>query len=159
MTAHPPSGTVTFLLTDLEGSTRMWEQDPAAMKVAMVRHDELLARKRSPPMGALSSRGWATAWPPRSGRPVRPPQRPRPFSGRWPTRVAHRDPLRARVGLHTDEAVIIDNSYDNQPVNRCSRLMAAAHGGQIVVSGATESLVHDEIPDGVIDRSRRASSS
>ena len=37
MTGHLPSGTVTFLLTDLEGSTRMWEQDPEAMKPAMVR--------------------------------------------------------------------------------------------------------------------------
>ncbi|UUO02260.1 hypothetical protein M4D79_01370 [Mycolicibacterium novocastrense] len=42
MTGQPPSGTVTFLMTDLEGSTRMWEQDPEAMKAAMVRHDELL---------------------------------------------------------------------------------------------------------------------
>ena len=43
MTGQLASGTVTFLLTDLEGSTRLWEQDPAAMKAAMVRHDELLA--------------------------------------------------------------------------------------------------------------------
>jgi hypothetical protein len=42
MAEHPPSGTVTFLLTDLEGSTRMWEQDPEAMKAAMARHDHLL---------------------------------------------------------------------------------------------------------------------
>jgi class 3 adenylate cyclase len=44
MVEHPPSGTVTFLLTDLEASTRMWEQDPVAMKAAMVRHDELLEK-------------------------------------------------------------------------------------------------------------------
>ena len=44
MNVSPPSGTVTFLLTDLEGSTRMWEQDPDAMKAAMVRHDELLEK-------------------------------------------------------------------------------------------------------------------
>ena len=44
MAGHPPSGTVTFLLTDLEGSTRMWEQDPEAMRAAMVRHDELLEK-------------------------------------------------------------------------------------------------------------------
>src|ERR1700745_997197 len=44
MAGHPPSGTVTFLLTDLEGSTRLWEQDPEAMKAAMVRHDELLEK-------------------------------------------------------------------------------------------------------------------
>ena len=44
MTGSLPSGTVTFLLTDLEGSTRMWEQDPDAMRAAMVRHDELLEK-------------------------------------------------------------------------------------------------------------------
>jgi hypothetical protein len=44
MAGHPPSGTVTFLLTDLEGSTRLWERDPEAMKAAMVRHDELLEK-------------------------------------------------------------------------------------------------------------------
>jgi class 3 adenylate cyclase len=44
MAGHPPSGTVTFLLTDLEGSTRLWEQDPEAMKAAMVHHDELLEK-------------------------------------------------------------------------------------------------------------------
>ena len=44
MAGNPPSGTVTFLLTDLEGSTRMWEQDPEAMKAAMVRHDEILEK-------------------------------------------------------------------------------------------------------------------
>jgi hypothetical protein len=42
MSEIPPSGTVTFVLTDLEGSTRLWEQDPNAMKIAMGRHDELL---------------------------------------------------------------------------------------------------------------------
>src|ERR1700751_4769334 len=42
LAGHPPSGTVTFLLTDLEGSTRLWEQDPEAMKAAMARHDEIL---------------------------------------------------------------------------------------------------------------------
>ena len=44
MTGQPPSGTVTFLMTDLEGSTRLWEEDPEAMKAAMVRHDELLEK-------------------------------------------------------------------------------------------------------------------
>jgi class 3 adenylate cyclase len=44
MTGHPPSGTVTFMLTDLEGSTRLWEHDPDAMTAAMARHDELLEK-------------------------------------------------------------------------------------------------------------------
>src|SRR4029079_19705317 len=59
-------------------------------------------------------------------------------------------PLRARIGLHTAEAVIVDDAgYANLPINRCARLMAAAHGGQIRISDATESLVRDHFPDGV----------
>ncbi|MGE5694157.1 MAG: hypothetical protein ACM4D3_02680 [Candidatus Sericytochromatia bacterium] len=56
MVAQPPSGTVTFLLTDLEGSTRLWEQDPEAMKAAMVRHDELLENTISAHQGFVFSR-------------------------------------------------------------------------------------------------------
>ena len=52
MAGHLPSGTVTFLLTDLEGSTRMWEQDPVAMKTAMVRHDEILEKTDRGPSGS-----------------------------------------------------------------------------------------------------------
>ena len=56
MTGHLPSGTVTFLLTDLEGSTRMWEQDPDAMKAAMVRHDEILEKTIAAHRGFVFSR-------------------------------------------------------------------------------------------------------
>jgi class 3 adenylate cyclase len=59
-------------------------------------------------------------------------------------------PLRTRIGLHTDEGVIVEGGgYANQPINRCSRLMAAAHGGQVVVSGATEALVRDQLAEGM----------
>ena len=57
MAVHPPSGTVTFLLTDLEGSTRMWEQDPVAMKTAMVRHDEILEKAIAAPRFRLLTDG------------------------------------------------------------------------------------------------------
>ncbi len=56
MAGHPPSGTVTFLLTDLEGSTRLWEQDPGAMKAAMVRHDELLEKAIAEHIGYVFAR-------------------------------------------------------------------------------------------------------
>ena len=59
-------------------------------------------------------------------------------------------PLRARIGLHTDEAVIVDDTgYASLPINRCSRLMTAAHGGQTVVSGATEMLLRGQLTDGM----------
>ena len=57
-------------------------------------------------------------------------------------------PLTVRMGLWTDEGVLGGEAYQNQPLNRCARLMAAGHGGQVLVSGATESLVRDELPGG-----------
>ncbi|MFY9916807.1 MAG: adenylate/guanylate cyclase domain-containing protein, partial [Mycobacterium sp.] len=150
MAGYPPSGTVTFLLTDLEGSTRMWEQDPVAMKAAMVRHDELLEKAIAANRGFVFARmgdGMAAAFS-TAGRAVAAAVDIQAALAEedWATV----DPLRARIGLHTDEAVVInDNNYESQPVNRAARLMAAAHGGQIIASGATESLVHDEIPVGV----------
>ena len=58
-------------------------------------------------------------------------------------------PLTARMGLWTDEGVPGGEAYLNQPLNRCARLMAAGHGGQVLVSGATELLVRDDLPGGV----------
>jgi predicted ATPase/class 3 adenylate cyclase len=150
MTGHLPSGTVTFLLTDLEGSTRMWEQDPAAMKIAMVRHDELLEKAIADNDGYVFSRmgdGMAAAFSTATNAVVAASSIKQVLAQEnWRT-VA---PLKTRIGLHTAEAVIVDDSgYANLPINRCSRLMAAAHGGQIVVSGATEALVSDQLPDGL----------
>ena len=65
MSGQPPSGTVTFMLTDLEGSTRMWEEDPQAMRAAMVRHDELLEKAIASHRGFVFSRmgdGMATSF-------------------------------------------------------------------------------------------------
>ena len=151
MAGHPPSGTVTFLLTDLEGSTRMWEQDPEAMKAAMVRHDEILEKNDRGPSG-LRVRADGR----RHGRGVRDGAGRRLRGGGVPDKRSPTEPwgtarpLRARVGLHTDEAVIVDDTgYASLPINRCSRLMTAAHGGQIVVSGATEMLMRGQLPDGM----------
>ena len=56
MTTQAPSGTVTFMLTDLESSTRMWEQEPTVMKAAMVRHDEILEKTIAGNQGFVFSR-------------------------------------------------------------------------------------------------------
>jgi predicted ATPase len=55
----------------------------------------------------------------------------------------------ARIGLHTDEGVVVNNNYASQPVNRCSRLMSAAHGGQVVISASTEMLMREQLPNGM----------
>jgi predicted ATPase/class 3 adenylate cyclase len=149
MAGHPPSGTVTFLLTDLEGSTRMWEQDPDAMKAAMVRHDELLEKAIAAKQGFVFSRmgdGMAAAFA-TAGEAVSAASAFQRALADEPWGTSN--PLRARVGLHTDEAVVVNDNYASQPVNRCSRLMTAAHGGQVVISGATESLVRHQLPDGM----------
>jgi predicted ATPase/class 3 adenylate cyclase len=149
MAGHPPSGTVTFVLTDLEGSTRLWEQDPEAMKAAMVRPDELLEKTIAAHEGVVFARmgdGMAAAFATAGDAVSAAAAIQRALADEpWCTASS----LRARIGLHTDEGVIFDGGYANRPINRCSRLMAAAHGGQVVVSGATEALVRDQLPDGM----------
>jgi predicted ATPase/class 3 adenylate cyclase len=150
MARHLPSGTVTFLLTDLEGSTRLWEQDPEAMKVAMIRHDELLEKAIAANQGEVFSRmgdGMAAVFATARDAIAAAAAIQRALLDEpWHTAK----PLRARIGLHTDEAVIVDDGgYASLPINRCSRLMTAAHGGQVVLSGATEVLVRDQLPEGM----------
>src|SRR5689334_13069293 len=150
MTGQPPSGTVTFLLTDLEGSTRLWEQDPDAMKAAMVRHDEILEKTVSARSGYIFNRmgdGMAASFSTARDAVLAAAAFQQALEAeRWSTASA----LRARLGLHTDEAVIVDDTgYASLPINRCSRLMTAAHGGQTVVSGAIEMLVRGQLPDGM----------
>ncbi len=149
MAGQPPSGTVTFLLTDLEGSTRLWEQDPEAMKAAMVRHDELLEKSVAAHCGYVFSRmgdGMAAAFSTARDALSGAAEFQHALAAElWGTE----QPLRARVGLHTDEATILgDAGYASFPINRCARLMTAAHGGQTVVSGATEMLLRGHLPDG-----------
>ena len=150
MAGNAPSGTVTFLLTDLEGSTRMWEREPEAMKAAMARHDEILEKAIAAKQGFVFSRmgdGMAAAFATaREAVAAAVAIKQALAQENWRTTSS----LKARVGLHTAEAVIVDDSgYANLPINRCRRLMAAAHGGQSVISGATESLVRDQLPNGV----------
>ena len=63
----------------------------------------------------------------------------------WPAETGM---LKVRMGLHTDEVALSDGQYASAPLRRCARLMAAAHGGQILMSDATEALVRSQLPDG-----------
>ena len=130
MSEIPPSGAVTFVLTDLEGSTRLWEQDPDAMKIAMGRHDELLENAIDLHGGFVFSRmgdGLAAAFPTAMDAVSAAAAIQQALAGEhWDTPR----PLKARVGLHTQEGVLVDDGgYASPPINRCSRLMSAAHGG------------------------------
>ena len=151
-----PAGTVTFAFTDIEGSTRLWETEPAAMARSLVLHNETLHAAFGHHGGAVFSTmgdGMAVAFSSAAGavRAALEAQRAL-MAAPWP---AETGVLKVRMGLHTDEAVLRhgqavlrDGQYVNRPLNRCARLMAAAHGGQILMSDATEALVRSQLPDG-----------
>ena len=148
MTAQP-SGTITFLFTDIEGSSRLWEEYPEAMRVALAKHDNILRV-------ALESHGgfifktvgdaFCVAFDTAADGATAAVQGQR-------TVVAERwdgiDGIKVRMALHTGAAERRDGDYFGQALNRVSRILAAAHGGQILLSLATEELVRDSLPEGV----------
>jgi predicted ATPase/class 3 adenylate cyclase len=140
----PPSGTVTFLFTDLEASTRLWEEHPKAMEVALARHDEILRSSIEAHDGhvfATGGDGLAAAFA-RSADALAAAReaQERLAAEPWPDGV----PLRVRMGLHTGEAVEREGDYFGPAVNRAARLMAAGHGGQVLCSQSTAALVENE---------------
>ena len=140
-----PTGTVTLLLADVESSTRLWETQPDAMKAAFERLDQTLS-------DAIASH-----------RGVRPVEQGEGDSfviafARAADAVAcaldlQRAPLapiKLRIGLHTGDIQLRDEgNYIGPTINRTARLRDLAHGGQTVLSGATEPLVVDQLPEDV----------
>jgi predicted ATPase/class 3 adenylate cyclase len=146
-----PSGAVTFLFTDIEGSTRLWDERPEAMRVALARHDELLQRAIAEHGGYVFSTagdGMAAAFQ-RSSDAVAAAVDAQLALGceAWPDGAA----LRVRMGLHTGEAEERDGNYLGSPLNRAARLMAAANGGQIVVTDVTAGLIGETTGVGLVD--------
>jgi predicted ATPase/class 3 adenylate cyclase len=144
--AELPSGTVTFLFTDLEGSTRLWEDHPEAMKPALARHDEVLREAIEGHAGSVvktTGDGVHAAFATADDALTAALEAQRALvSESWPVVGG----LRVRMGVHTGAAELRDGDYFGAAVNRAARLMAAAHGGQVVVSLATEELVRDVLP-------------
>jgi predicted ATPase/class 3 adenylate cyclase len=145
-----PTGTVTFLFTDLVSSTRLWEEQPEeAMRHALDRHDAILRDAVDRHRGVLFSTmgdGIAAAFPSAPDAVCAALVAQRAMSAEaW----GESGPLLARMGLHTDEGRLrAPDQYVNKPLNRCARLMAVAHGGQILVSSATEAVARSEAPEG-----------
>jgi predicted ATPase/class 3 adenylate cyclase len=145
-----PSGTVTFLFTDIEGSTRLWDEHPDAMRAALVRHDALLRRAIQDHGGdVVKTTGdgfhaaFATA---HDAVDAAIAAQLALVHAPW----AVTGPLLVRMGLHTCEAELRDGDYYGTAVNRAARLMSVAHGGQVVVSLATSELIRDTTVD-VVD--------
>jgi predicted ATPase len=127
---------VTFLFTDIEGSTRRWEDDADAMAKALARHDSIVRAAIDAHDGtvfATGGDGFAVAFA-RAADALE-------CAADAQRALQAEDFVAVRIGLHTGEAVERDGDYFGPTVNRAARLMAIAHGGQTLVSGATASIV------------------
>ena len=150
MTPQLPSGTVTFLFTDIEGSTQLHQRLPEQMKVKMARHDSILRQ-------ALESNGgyifktvgdaFCSAFPTAEAALA---------AARQAQLELHAEdwgetPFKVRMGIHTGRAdVQPDGDYSGYAtLSRVQRLMSAGHGGQTLLSQVTEGLVRDELPSGL----------
>jgi class 3 adenylate cyclase len=142
----PPVGTVTLLFTDTEGSTRLWEQHPDAMRTALADHDRLVRRSVEDAGGYIfSSAGDGIAAAFQDAR--RALQAALDAQARLHEMDGGDVSLRVRMALHSGHPELRDGDYLGPVVNRCARLMAAGHGGQVLVSEATASLLASAVPD------------
>ena len=132
MTAAAPSGVVTFLFTDIEGSTRRWEADADVMRVALLAHDDVLRTAIDSHGGYLFSHtgdGVVAAFA-------------SPRSAVDAAIAAQRAlELPVRMGLATGEAELRNGDYFGTVLNRAARVMAVGHGGQILVADSTAVLL------------------
>jgi class 3 adenylate cyclase len=143
-----PTGTITFLFTDVAGSTRLWEEQPEAMRSALARHDTLVRQAIEASGGHVFKAvgdqfcaAFATA--PEAVQAALEIQRSLQ-SELW----SELGPLSVRVALHTGDVEERGSDYFGPVLNRIARLLAAGHGGQVLVSLATQQLVQDSLPAG-----------
>ena len=130
--AELPSGTVTFLFTDVEGSTRRWDQDQEAMRRALADHDDVLRR------AVESVGGWLFK---HTGDGVCAVFRSARAAVDAAVAAQRSLALPVRMGLATGEANASDGDYFGPVLNRTARVMAAGHGGQVLVEGLTAALL------------------
>jgi predicted ATPase/class 3 adenylate cyclase/DNA-binding CsgD family transcriptional regulator len=137
-----PTGTVTLLLADVEGSTRLWETQPDEMTVAVTRLDQALAQLVTAhdgvrPVEQGEGDSFVIAFARASDA----------LACALDLQRAALAPIRLRVGIHTGEIRLRDEgNYIGPTINRTARLRELAHGGQTVLSGATELMVVDQLP-------------
>ncbi len=142
----PSGGTISFLFTDIEGSTRLWEQFPDGMKEALERHDAILRT-------AIEHSGGHVVKTTGDGMMA---VFERATDAAAASLVAQRDlsretwavtgPLRARMGVHTGQAEQRAGDFFGPAVNRTARIMAAGHGGQVLLSATAGALVGERLP-------------
>ena len=149
VTSGEHAGVLTFLFTDIEGSSRLWEEQPEQMRQALACHDAILRsaveRNRGVAVKATGDGLHAVFRDPRDA-----------VATAVEVQRALADPgstgglaLRVRCGMHAGVTAVRDGDFFGGPVNRAARIMNAAHGGQVLVSQAVADLTCDRLPDGV----------
>ena len=145
---------VTFLFTDIEGSTKLWERSPSQMRAVLARHDALLRKAIEGNRGNVFKTvgdgvcaAFSTA--PEALAAAMSAQRAL-LSERWPEQIA----LTVRMALHTGIAEASGGDYFGPPLNRVARLLAIGHGRQILLSEATAATARAALPPGasLLDR-------
>ena len=144
-----PTGTVTFLFTDIEGSTRLTQSLGDGWPPILERHNAILRGAVEAQGGTqFGSEGDAVfaSFPsaPRAVKAAVDAQRAL-AAEQWPDEVA----IRVRMGLHTGEGQVAGDSYVGLDVHRVARIANAGHGGQVLLSGTTRMLVEAALPGGV----------
>ena len=146
--AAMPTGTVSFLFTDIEGSTRLWEEYADSMRVALARHDVLLRQAIGQNRGYIFKTGGDAFY---AAFPTAPDAVAATLAAQqalavepWPGGAV----IRVRMGVHTGDAEIREGDYFGPPLNRVARMMNAGHGGQTLLSLATRDACADALPDG-----------
>ena len=142
-----PSGTVTFLFTDIEGSTQLWEKYPEAMRDALAKHDAILRQ-------VIESHGGQIIKTTGDGIHSVFETAIDAVHSTLSAQRALKDPIcdlqiRVRMGLHSGEAELRAGDYYGQSLNRAARIMSAGHGGQVLLSSVTAELAREHLPPGV----------
>ena len=143
------SSVVTILFTDIEGSTRLWEQEGERMATALARHDAIARAAVTDHRGAIvktTGDGMYAVFDDPLAAIDAAVSLQRALADPSAT---HGIPLRVRCGLHRGLVERRDNDYFGTPVNRAARVMSAAHGGQVLVSQAVVDEVGDRLPSPV----------
>jgi len=142
----PPSGTITFAFTDIEGSTQRWERNAAAMQDAVRRHDALMRAAIGAHGGhvfkTIGDAFCASFWHPEDAVAAML-EAQRALAAQDFSAI---DGLRVRAAIHTGTADERDDDYFGPTVNRVARLLAIGHGGQVLLSVATSDLVRGTLP-------------
>jgi class 3 adenylate cyclase len=145
-----PTGVVTFLFTDIEGSTRLWEHYPNDMPAALARHDDIMSQAIGYHQGVVF-RTVGDAFFAAFGAAL-----PAVSAALAAQRGLHGEPwgaigtMRVRMAVHTSQVELRDDGYVGPPLNRVARLLAAGHGGQTLICRVTQELVREQLPDGVL---------